>query len=329
MKHFLSSFLVKGMKFAEKIRCVLACLLLAIVVTSCTSERLLTKEERSVPTQMLETAYNLVRAKLVKLNIENDVVIEIDTLSCSKRYSRFYDSWIGEVLNVGRTVEEYFIAYKVSARNKPYFVQWNTIVLRDSGQLYRTEYSYNSERQTNTITTVPDTTLESIGFNRFFLRSLPTTYLVMPVEEAIHIARQVFGLDSSIPCTRAIPFQESSQCSLDNRESCQSWELHFLLVPSDTTAYYSLNDTRNSEDEGRTSLQKRKKQGEYFNRYPQEIFICWVDAETGQICKAGAFEKISYDQLHPVTSRLQPMVARLDAIRDSLAREYLRQKVRE
>lgn len=282
-----------------------------------------------VPPKVMEAAYNLIRTKLVKLNIENDVVIEIDTLSCSKRYSRYDDSWIREVMNVGRTVEEYFIAYKVSARNKPYFFEWKTIVLRGSGQLYRTEYSYNSERQTNTITTVPDTTLESIGFNRFFLRSLQTTYLVMPVEEAIHIARQVFGLDSSIPCTRAVPFQESSQCSLDNRESCQSWELHFLLVPSDTTEYYSLKNDRNSEDEVRASLQKRKNQGEYFNRYPQEIFICWVDAETGKICRAGAFEKKSYDQWNPVTSRLQPMIARFDAICDSLAREYLRQKVRE
>ncbi len=86
------------MKFAEKIRWVPACLLLAVAVTSCTSERLLTKEEGTVPPQMLETAYNLVRAKLVKLNIENDVVIEIDTLSCSKRYSRYDDSWIREVM---------------------------------------------------------------------------------------------------------------------------------------------------------------------------------------------------------------------------------------
>jgi hypothetical protein len=298
--------------------------MLATILASCSSSRELTTEEMVVPTKVMETAYNLVRTKLVKLNIENDVVIEIDTLSCSKRYSRYYDSWIEEVLNTGRTVEEYFIAYKVSVQYRPYLVQWNTIIVRGSGQLYRTEYSYNSEQQTNPTTAIPDTKLRSISFNKFFLWSLQPMYVVMPVEEAIHIARQVFGLDDSIPCTRAIPFQESSQCSLDNRESCQSWELHFLLVPSDTTEYYSLKNDRNSEDEIRASLQKRKKQGEYFNRYPQEMFICWVDAETGQICRAGAFEKTSYDEWNPVTSRLQPMVTRLDAIRDSLASEYLR-----
>lgn len=106
---------------------ILAILYAFVIITcmlySCSASRELTKEEMVVPPQMLETAYNLVRAKLVKLKIENAVVIEIDTLSCSKRYSRYYDSWIEEVLNTGRTVEEYFIAYKVSARNKPYFVQ--------------------------------------------------------------------------------------------------------------------------------------------------------------------------------------------------------------
>lgn len=203
--------------------------------------------------------------------------------------------------------------------------------MRGSGQLYRTEYNYNSERQTNTITAVPDTTLESIRFNRFFLWSLRPAYLMMPVEEAIHIARRTFGLDSSIPCARAFPFNDSVPCQLEDRKARQAWELHFLLVPTDTTAYYSLkeyyslNDSRNRDDGIRAELQKSKKQGEYFNRYPQEVFICWVDAETDKICEAGAFKQTSYDVLNPVTSHLQPMVNRLDAIRDSLAREYLRQ----
>lgn len=102
MKHFFSSFLVKGMKFVEKICWVLALAMLTTMLASCSSSRELTKEEElKIKSEFFKKAHNLIHEKCVLLGIENDVIFELDSTTFHSSSSKTYDnSWLRRLLDI-------------------------------------------------------------------------------------------------------------------------------------------------------------------------------------------------------------------------------------
>lgn len=319
------------MKSAEKILLVIASMLLGIAISSCISQQPLTKEERKVPPQILETAYNLVRAKLVKLNLVEKIIVEIDTARCSRNYSIQYDSWFMEMLNIGHRLESSNIHYKLSVFGKPYIHDWSRrITLQEPGSIFLTRYddgfAFGDMRQFLCRETVPDTALESVGI--LDTNVLNESYIPMRFEEAEVLVRNTFGLSEDIPCVDAYPFKEGYPiCCYDSaRNVCEGiWYLGFLLEPSDTTLYYSLKSAGENEQEIIRILQERKIQKNLqedicYGACPATLLYCRINAERKEICRVGVsirFNSCSTgDEIdHP---NLSPLFKRIRAVQDSL-----------
>lgn len=321
------------MKSADKKLMVLACFLFVIAITSCTSQRPITREEYekyTVPPQMLETAYNLVRAKLAKLNFVEQIRIEIDTAKCAKYYSIQYDSWFMELLNIGLRQERNVIHYKLSVPRKPYIRSWQRITLQEPGKIFLTRYddgfAFGDMRQFLCRETVPDTALESVGI--LDTNVLNESYIPMRFEEAEAIVRNTFGLSEDIPCVDAYPFKEGYPiCCYDSTPRvCEGiWYLGFLLEPSDTTLYYDLKNAGENEQEIIRILQERKTQKNLqedicYGACPATLPYCRINAKRKEICRVGV--SIRYNSCstgdeidHP---NLSPLFKRIRAVQDSL-----------
>jgi hypothetical protein len=302
-----------------------------MMLASCSASRELTKEERTVPPEMLETAYNLVRAKLVKLQLVEKVVVEIDTVGCSRNYSMKYDSWFLEMLDIGHRLERNDIRYKLSVRGKPYIHSRERITLDNPGNLFYTRYddgfAFGDMKQILCKETVPDTALERIRLSAFVLDACQEDYLPMTSDEAITIARRTFQLDSSIPCVHAWAhkgrYEGTNYFSICNISDAGFWGITFKLEPTDTTVYYNLKmDTELGEEEIRRIIKEEKRRDGVYE-YPAIILVCRVDAETGNICSVNIAYRLS-TQGGDIPERLYPFERRINSIRDSLATEYWR-----
>lgn len=320
------------MKFTEKIRWVLAGVLFAVVLASCSSLRPFAKEDFVVPPQMLETVYNLVRAKLVKLQFAEKVDVEIDTVGCYRSYSMHYDSWFMQMLDIGHHLERNDIRYKLTVRGKPYFHDWGYITLEEPGKLFYTRYdegfAFGDMKQILCKETVPDTALERIRLSAFVLAAWQDGYLPMTEKEAITIARRTFQLDRSIPCVRAWPhkgrYELTNYSSICNTSDAGFWVITFKVEPTDTTVYYNLKmDTELGEEEIRRIIKKGRKRYETCE-CPEITLSCRVDAETRNICFVNIHYRISSDESGDIPERLYPFARRIWSIRDSLATEYWR-----
>lgn len=191
-----------------------------------------------MPPAMLETAYNLVRAKLVRLGLAQRVDVEIDSSRCSRSSSTQYDSWLMEMLNLGQPVERNHIWYKLTVHGKPYIHAFEYIGLEGYGKLLYTHYEHDSRNGVICVETTPDTALGSIRLRESLLDACQEDYLPMKVEEAIAIVRRTFLLDSTHPCIRAMPSKEKHQWSLSNDCEEGFWGIALELEPSDTTFYH-------------------------------------------------------------------------------------------
>lgn len=337
MKHFLSSFLVKDMKLAEKIRWVLALAIFAVMLASCSSSRELTKEEMAVPPKVMETAYNLIRAKLGKYNIQNDVLIEIDSLASQRAVDWEADPFSGKLFPIkSEGATEFYIRYKTSVRNKPYFYARSSIMLQDSGKLYIAKYTIDSLAQIHDYRIVSDTALESVGI--VCPECLDTAYLPMRIEEAIAIARTTFGLPESVPCVRAYPAKKNSayyfvgDCDFSQQSANMLWNMEFLLEPTDTTLYYHWKSMEMDEKEIIRELQTRRKENSDLcnGDCPATLFVCRIDAETKEVCRArisirydSCYVEIPNEIEHP---HLAPLLKRIRSVRESLAKESQRRQ---
>ncbi|MBL7991134.1 MAG: hypothetical protein JNN25_06820 [Candidatus Kapabacteria bacterium] len=304
------------------------CAILSLHSSSCSSQRALTKEERRVPPAMLETAYNLVRAKLVRLGLAQRVDVEIDSSQCERRYYQRYDTWLAEVLGIGQQVAVNVIRYFLTVRGKPYFTTYKSLHLEDNQKLSYTRQLYGNQNQLVCLETVPDTALASIHFGKFFLRSCEEDYLPIRVEEAIVIVRRTFGLDSTFSCIHAFPFKESMNCYTGNNatESTSGfWRIEIELEPSDITAYYQYKAMNTMQEEEIVENIKTQKKQEFICKCPEALFRCDINVQTGRICNAACYLRNPSDVFSPLPERLKPLEERLNAIRDSLAKEYLRE----
>lgn len=305
------------------------CVSFVLCISSCSSQRALTKEERRVPPAMLETAYNLVRAKLVRLGLAQKVDVEIDSSQCEREYYQRYDTWLAEMLGMGQQVAVNVVRYLLTVRGKPYFITYQSLRLEDNQSLPYTRRLYGNQNQLVCLETVPDTALTSIHFWKFFVISCEDNYLPMRVEEAIAIVRRTFELDSTFPCIHAFPFRERADyhIGIDTKDSSLGfWRVEFALEPSDTTAYYEYKTMGSIREEEIALNSKTRRKREFIYNCPEAIFQCDIDIQKRRICIAACYLRNPSDVFNPLPERLKPLEERLNAIRDSLAREYLREQ---
>lgn len=320
------------MKSAAKILLVIASMLLGIAITSCISQQPLTKEERKVPPQILETAYNLVRAKLVKLHLVEKIIVEIDTAMCYKSYSMRYDSWFMEMLNIGHRLENNNIHYKLSVFGKPYIHYWERIAIQDPRNIFLTRFddgfAFGDMRQFLCRETVPDTALEQIRIWSDFTGACYEDYLPMTADEAITTVRRTFQLDSSIPCVRAWPYKGRYDIErfdiICKTGEAGFWNVVFKVEPSDTTVYYNLKAYTDTGEEEIQRILNRRNKRDGTCECPEIVLWVRVDAETGNICLVSIDYHILSDVGGDIPERLYPFERRVMSIRDSLATVYWR-----
>jgi hypothetical protein len=304
---------------------------------SCSVSRELTKEEMIVPPKVMETAYNLIRAKLEKYNIQRDVLIEIDSLASRGAVDWEADPFTGMLFPIkSEGATEFYIRYKTSVRNKPYFYARSSFMLQDSGKIYIARYRLDSLVQIHDYAIVPDTALESVGV--VCPECLDTAYLPMRIEEAIAIARTTFGLTENIPCVRAYSAKKNSpyyfvgDCDFSQQSANMLWNMEFLLEPTDTTLYYHWKSSGTDEKEISQALQTRQKEDSDLcnGDCPATLFVCRINAETKEVCSAriwirfdSCYTEIPNEIEHP---RLAPLLKRIKDVREGLVKESQRRQ---
>lgn len=312
------------MKFTEKILMTTACTILGMALTFCSSSRELAEDELKVPPKLYETAFNMIQTKLARYNIQDKVIVEIDSVRSIRQFDWAVYPVTQRDYRIRPNAEDKFtIRYKMRVRNKPYFNVQHSFTLQDSGQLYAAKYTTDSLGIMQDYRMVSDTALESVGIVN--LNSLNEAYLPMRFEEADALVRKTVGLSENIPCVYAFPSKDVYyDCCYDSaRSACEgTWYLVFLLEPSDTTLYYHLKTFGLEEQEIQRDLQQRKYRPEdgCYGNCPATLLYCRVNAERKEICYVGVSIRFdscfSGDQFdHP---NLSPLFKRVRAVQDSL-----------
>lgn len=263
------------------------CAILALHSSSCSSQRALTKEERRVPPAMLETAYNLAWTKLKYLNVSDGVDIIIDTSTSEPRVEYSYSSWWDRLVNMPRERTFFLVNFRVQIKNKPYFFDESGLLIDSVGRKYYKEWGAieNSEWR------------QDSAFERPFFLNIQGEYMALreqrpiTIDSAIQIAKILFVLPDSATVIRAFA-QEGTLGSSNEfgiKQSTRRWAIWFALEPS-----------------------KRM------------TFICWIDADTGDLCLANwsyndddfIIEGYAPNQFHSFT-------ARVDSIKRAKSVKYL------
>ncbi len=247
----------------------------ALHSSSCSSQRALTKEERRVPPAMLETAYNLAWAKLKYLNVSDGVDIIIDTSTSERRVEYSYSSWWDQLVNTPREHTFFLVNFRVQIKNKPYFFDESGLLIDSVGRKYYKGWGAieNSEWR------------QDSAFEQPLFWNIQSEYMALreqrpiTIDSAIQIAKILFALSDSATVTRAFA-QEGIMDSGNEfgvEHSTRRWVIWFALEPSKSM-----------------------------------LFICWIDADTGDLCLANwsyndddfIIEGYAPNQFHSFTARV-------------------------
>ncbi len=252
-----------------------------LMLVSCASERRVPSSYFKAPPAIMETGYNLVRAKLNTLGVLDKVEVEMDSASCTYRKGRYNQSWIEEVLNIGKESERIDYYYFLRAVGKPYFNTRNSFYLTSSTNIVSYDSDWGYKGGLICLESVPDTGLTSVYISDVFLHSLQPDFIPMSMEEALTIARNTFQLDTHYRCIRATPVRE--QLSMSGKNTSNFWYLSIELQPSDTIVYYQMKeDSKLSDEEIKDYLNKRRK-WDRDCRCPEYVFRCKVDVQAQKV----------------------------------------------
>jgi hypothetical protein len=218
--------------------------LLLLLLCSCASERYV--QGRSKP-EIIETGYNLIRAKLNKLGVLDKVEVFMDSSRCThSKGKNYYGSWFNELFDIGEEEESISYDYVLQAVGKPYFNSWERFHLNSPRNIYeviQVEYwqhgiSYLCKE------TIPDTALNRVWIDYDFLQSLNPDFVPMQFEEALAIARKTLNLDTTVSCFKAVPRYE--KLKPDDDKETPIWGVTFRIVPSDTLRFYQFAENSSS-----------------------------------------------------------------------------------
>jgi hypothetical protein len=272
--------------------------LLLLLLCSCASERYV--QGRSKP-EIIETGYNLIRAKLNKLGLLDKYIVEMDTLSCRHRKSKNYGgSWLGELLGIGTEREIIEFWYFLSVVEKPYLRSKEHFYLDNPQQIFftKTEINYSVSKAI-CVETTPDTSLQSIpiSFSAMLHKGTAKT-----AEEMIEIARRTFQLDTQFRCVGASPYRTFNSTS----DNVAAWSVAIELMPSDTIVYNNLKHydiSRSCEEIIQYLKLRQKTDGECF--CPQYILVANIDAEDKRAFQVRVNYRVSYDELFDAPDHLR------------------------
>lgn len=268
--------------------CKLAlCTFMVIYLSSCSSQRALTKEERRVPPAMLETASNLVRAKLRYLGVRDDVDVIIDTNSSERRVERTYLSLWEKFLNIRQARILFCINFQVQIKNKPYFFDESGLWIDSVGRKYYKELSSDENSVWK----------QDSAFERPILMNIQGDYKALheqrpiTIDSAIQIAKILFKLSDSATVIRA--FGQEGMMDSSNEfgveHSTRRWVIWFALEPSKSM-----------------------------------LLICWIDADTGNLCLANwSYNDDDFIIEGNAPNQFHSFTARVDSIKRVKSMKYL------
>lgn len=264
------------------------CAILSLHSSSCSSQRALTKEERRVPPAMLETAYNLVRAKLKYLRVEDGIDIIIDTSSIERHVNRSYLSLWERLLNIPQERTFFRINFRVQIKNKPYFFDESTLWIDSGGRKFYKDWAVLDENSA---------WKQDSAFERPIFMNIQGDYIALheqcsvTIDSAIQIAKILFELPNSTIITRAFAQEGKMDSSneLGIKYSNRRWVINFALEP--------LN---------------------------KMIFRCWIDADTGELCFANwSYSDDDFIIESYAPNQFQSFIAKVDSIKRAKSTQYL------
>lgn len=272
-----------------------------LLMSSCASDRYISS--RSKP-EIIETGYNLIRAKLNKLGLLEKYVVEMDTASCWHiKRKNYHGSWFAELLDIGETEESFEYGYILKVVGKPYWKSWEYFSLKQQQQIFYTaSVKDSSTGKVLCLETLPDTSLSVIPIS---FTEILNEKISAEAEEVIAIAQKTFQLDTQFRCSRALPngYFRGLNFNVDYSAfgeyyrmlSSDIWIVDFEIQPSDSIAYYELKErTTKSHQEILQIIRDTRKADAWFFR-PEFVLCALVNVADKRVFRAGLDYRQAFD----------------------------------